>query len=168
LLLGVLGAVLLLAGTVSAENHNLEGTYRLISRRLPDGSIKTAPDVTGLLTFTKAYRNLNVVWKGPNDVLCSYSLASSYKLRSGKYTEKILFSSLNDHRAGQKTAYDLVGKKQTVRVVSGEGLAEAVHPLDPPTMIINGDRITATTEGSFVDTWEKVDVNGALQAENDL
>ena len=164
LVMGVLGLVLLLAGATHAQNPSIEGTYKLISRQLPDGTTKTAPGAIGLLTFTKTHRNLNVVWEGPNDVLCSYSLSSSYKIRRGKFTENILFSSLNDHMVGQKAAYDLVGKNQTARVVTGEALATEKLSVDLPTIVINGNRIISTAEGPFVDTWEKVEENGGAQA----
>jgi hypothetical protein len=159
------GLALLLSSTAHAQTPSIEGTYRLVSRQLPDGTTKTAPDVFGLLTFTKTHRTLNVVWNGPNDLLFSYSLASSYKLAPGKYTEKVLFSSLNDHIAGQGTAYDLVGKTQTVQVVTGKAIASEKPRFDLPTMIIDGNTITTTAEGTFIDTWEKVEQTSGAQAQ---
>jgi len=163
---GAMALVLLTAVAVLAESPALQGTYKLVSRQLPDGTTKSQPDVMGLLTFTSTHRTLNVVWKGPNDIISTYSLASTYKLESGKYTEKVLFSSLNDHMAGQKPTYDLVAKNQTVRVVTGEMAAAEKPHVDVPTMIIDGNKITTTAEGSFIDTWERIEGNTITQAEN--
>jgi hypothetical protein len=42
---------------------SIEGTYRLVSRQLPDGTVLKPPDIMGLLTYTKSHRNFNIVWK---------------------------------------------------------------------------------------------------------
>jgi len=30
-------------------------------------------------------------------------------------------------------------------------------PFDPPAVVFEGDKMTATAEGRFIDVWEKVD-----------
>ena len=55
---------------------NIEGTYKLISRKLPDGTMQTSPQVMGLLTYTKSHRNFNVIWKDAKGKFFSYSLVS--------------------------------------------------------------------------------------------
>ncbi|MEW5702137.1 MAG: hypothetical protein AB1792_07915 [Candidatus Zixiibacteriota bacterium] len=162
-----LALVLLGAGMAHAGNPNVVGTYRLVSRQLPDGTVKSEPDVTGILTFTNAHRNLNVIWKGPNDALCSYSLASRYQIKSGTLKEKILFSSLNDHLLGQKTGYDLVKKSQLVRIVTGQTASGFTPSIETPTMIVDGNRIISTAEGAFIDTWEKTEAGSAIQASDE-
>jgi hypothetical protein len=42
---------------------NIEGTYRLISRQLPDGTRLSPPAIMGLNTYTKSHRTFNVVQK---------------------------------------------------------------------------------------------------------
>jgi len=42
---------------------SIEGTYKLSSRKLPDGTVLKPPDIMGLLTYTKSHRNFNIVWK---------------------------------------------------------------------------------------------------------
>jgi hypothetical protein len=167
---GFLGAVVvvvfMLANTAVAEKSGLEGTYRLISRQLPDGTIKSSPDVLGLLSFTKTHRNLQVVWKAANGILCSYSLASTYSFTPAKYTEKILFTSLNDYTTGQKIAFDLVKRNQTVQIISAAEIDPAKTPFEPPTMVIDGNRIITTAEGMFIDEWERIEDNASAQAVN--
>ena len=159
-------SLILFSAAAYGQDATIVGTYKLVSRQLPDGSVKTEPDVTGLLTFTKGHRSLNIIWKGPNDILCSYSLASTYRLKPGTLTEKVLFSSLNDHLIGQPVSYDLVGKTQTVRLITGRAPAVAIPPIDPPTMIVDGNTIISTAEGAFVDTWERTEASEAVQATN--
>lgn len=81
------------------QNHkapNIEGTYKLVSRMLPDGTMKKPPDVMGLFTYTKSYRNFNVIVKDANGKFNSYSVVSTYKLSATEYSETILFSISND------------------------------------------------------------------------
>jgi hypothetical protein len=42
------------------QGMSIEGTYKLISRKLLDGKMQEPPDVIGLLPFTRSYRNFNV------------------------------------------------------------------------------------------------------------
>src|SRR5207245_11608654 len=44
---------------VAAKEPIIEGTYKLVSRDLPNGKKQGPPDVLGLLTYTKEYRNVN-------------------------------------------------------------------------------------------------------------
>src|SRR5687767_4376955 len=45
-----------------SSTPTIEGTYKLISRQLPDGTIQVPPDIMGLMTYTKSYRNFNMMW----------------------------------------------------------------------------------------------------------
>jgi len=143
------------AGSGSATaTPNIEGTYRLISRKLPDGSIHT--DGVGLMTFTKNQRNFNIVWKDAKGKFFSYSIVSTYKLTATDYTETILSSVLNDQIGGKEIVYDS-GKTQTVPVKFSGGRVEMKLPFDPPTVVFEGKKMTATSEGVFVDSWEKIE-----------
>jgi hypothetical protein len=39
----------------------IDGTYKLSSRKLPDGTVLKPPDIMGLLTYTKSHRNFNAI-----------------------------------------------------------------------------------------------------------
>jgi hypothetical protein len=61
---GILVVVmLLLALSAAAQTPSIEGTYQLVSRKLPDGTMLHPPDVMGLWTYTKSHYNFNIVRK---------------------------------------------------------------------------------------------------------
>jgi hypothetical protein len=134
----------------------IEGTYQLVSRQLPDGTMQRPPEIMGLLTYTKSHRNFNIVWKDAAGKFFSYSLASTYQLTPTEYRETMLFSILNDQIGGKDIVYDLSGKTQSVPVHMDGGRLQFKLPFDPPSVVFEGDKMTATAEGRFVDVWEKV------------
>ena len=140
----------------SAGANSLEGTYKLVSRKLPDGRMLTGEEVVGLLTFTKTYRNFNVAWKDASGKYFTYSLVSSYKLTPTEYTETILFSSMNDEIGGKGVTNVLNGQSQTVPVTRKGGRIEFKMPFDPVSAVFEGGKFIGTNEGVFVDTWEKL------------
>jgi hypothetical protein len=152
----LIGMVVLGASAASAQAPSIEGTYQLISRTLPDGTVIKPPDMMGLFTFTKTHRNFNIVRKDATGKFNSYSLVSTYKLTATEYSETLLFSILNDQIGGKDIVYDLSGKAQSVPVKMEGGRIQFKPPFDPPALVFEGNKITATLEGGFVDVWEKV------------
>jgi hypothetical protein len=53
--------------------------------------------------------------------------------------------------------YDLSAKMQSVPVTIDGGRLQFKLPFDPPAAVFEGDKMTATAEGRFVDVWDKVD-----------
>lgn len=159
-MLSLLCVSLFLVGGLSAQEGkkapSIEGTYKLVSRKLPDGKMLGVPDVMGLQTFTKTYRNFNVVWKDTAGKFFSYSVGSTYKLTAADYTETILFSIMNDEIGGKPINYTLTGPTKTVPVKIKGGRIDFKMPFDPPAISFEGNSLTATAEGVFVDKWEKV------------
>jgi hypothetical protein len=135
---------------------SIAGTYQLISRQLPNGTMLKPPDIMGLFTYTKSHRNFNIVWKDAAGKSSSYSLVSTYKLTPTEYSETLLFSILTDQIGGKDIVYDLSGKTQSVPVKMEGGRLQFKPPFDPPTVVFEGNQLTATAEGRFVDLWEKV------------
>lgn len=135
---------------------NIEGTYQFVSRKLPNGAMQKAPDVMGMLTYTKKHRNFNVIWKDANGKFFSYSLVSTYKLTATEYTETVLFSIINDEIGGRKINYDVTGQTRTAPVTIKDGRIEFKMPFDPATFTFEANWITADTEGMFTDYWERV------------
>ncbi|MGA9362767.1 MAG: hypothetical protein WBW16_00175 [Bacteroidota bacterium] len=135
---------------------SIEGTYMLISRKLPDGTTLTPPTIMGLQTFTKGYRNLNVFWKDNSGKVFSYSVASTYKLTGSEYTETLMFGIMNDQIGGKQIDYNLSGETKTAPVKMDGKKIEVKLPFDPPSVVFEGNKLTATAEGMFVDYWEKV------------
>jgi hypothetical protein len=136
---------------------SIEGTYRLGSRLLPDGTVQRPPEIMGLFTYTKSHRNFNIVWKDATGKFFSYSLVSTYTLTPTEYRETRLFSILNDQIGGQDIVYDLSGKTQSAPVTIDGRRLQFKLPFDPPAAVFEGDKMTATAKGQFIDVWEKVD-----------
>jgi hypothetical protein len=139
---------------------SIVGTYKFVSRKLPDGRTITPPNCQGLQTFTREYRNFNIMWHDSTGKHFSYSVASTYKLTDKEYTETILFSAMNDELGV------MPGSKPGIQYATGDSKSSPVKvdgakvefklPFDPPNVVFEGTKITATLEGGFVDTWEKV------------
>lgn len=140
----------------SMKSPSIEGTYTLISRKLPDGTTLKPPIVMGLQTFTKHYRNFNIFWKDTSGKVFSYSVASTYKLTGTEYSETLRFAIMNDEIGGKKIDYNLSGETKTAPVKMGGGRIEVKLPFDPPSVVFEGNKIVATAKGMFVDYWEKV------------
>jgi hypothetical protein len=141
--------------------HSIEGTYKLISRKLPDGKTMMPPDIQGLQTFTRDYRNFNIVWADASGKHFSYSVISSYRLTDKDYTETLLYSCMNDEIGmipGGKPGlnYVLKGESKTEPVKTEDGKLEFKLPFDPPNVVIEGNKMTATLPDGSVDNWEKV------------
>ena len=116
----------------------------------------TPPDIMGLFTFTKSHRNFNIVLKDATGKFYSYSLVSTYTLTPSAYSETRLFSILSDQIGGKDIVYELLGKTESVPVTIDGGRLQFKPPFDPPVLVFEGNKITATAEGRFVDVWEKV------------
>jgi hypothetical protein len=148
--------VLLCAITASAQAPSIEGTYQLISRKLPDGTVLKPPDIMGLFTHTKTHRSFNIVLKDATGKFSSRSAVSTYKLTATEYSETVLFSIVNDQIGGKDIVYDLSSQTRSVPVTVEGGRIQFKSPFTPPTLVFEGNKITATAEGGFVDVWEKV------------
>jgi len=148
--------MLLFTLSAAAQTPSIEGTYHLVSRTLPNGTVLKPPAIMGLFTYTKTHRNFNIVIKDATGKFYSYSLVSTYTLTPTEYSETRLFSILNDQRGGKDIVYDLSGKTQSVPVTMAGGRLQFKPPFDPPVLVFEGNKMTATLEKEFVDVWEKV------------
>lgn len=138
------------------QHADIEGTYKLVGRTMIDSTVKTAPEVIGMMTFTKTYRNLNVAWKDANGKSFSYSVISKYVLTDTSYTETKLFSSMNDELTGAGLKQDYASSTQTVPVTFDNGKVSFKFPFDPVSVVFDGDKITATANMGFIDSWFKI------------
>src|SRR5919197_2267308 len=137
---------LLFVSAAAAQTPSIEGTYQLVSRTLPNGTVLKPPDIMGLFTYTKSHRNFNIVIKDATGKFYSYSLVSTYKLTATEYSETRLFSILNDQVGGKDIVYDLSGKTQSVPIKMAGGRIEFKPPFDPPVLVFEGNKMTATLE----------------------
>jgi hypothetical protein len=135
---------------------SIEGTYRLVSRRTPDGTMLRPPEVMGLFTYTKTHRNFNIVQKDAAGKFRSFSVVSTYTLTPTEYTETLLFSIRTDQIEGKDIVYDLSGQTGRAPVTVDGGRIQFKPPFDPPSFVFEGNTLTATLEGR-IDVWEKVE-----------
>ena len=59
---------------------SIEGTYQLVRRELPDGTVQLPPAVKGMITYTKEFRNFSVVWKDDQGRFYSECYVARYTL----------------------------------------------------------------------------------------
>ena len=156
LALGALAAIL--TGAVpSAKAPSIQGTYKLVSRRLSDGTKQVPPDVVGLITYTAKYRNFNIHWKDAKDKTVSISSIATYQLTPKEYRETNVYYFIDDESGGKGPSYDLSATSGSSPVVVKGGRIEMQLPLhDEPKAVFQGNGFTATREGVFVDHWVRV------------
>jgi hypothetical protein len=153
----VISLSFLFSSFVFGQKVNIEGTYQLVVRKLPDGTRLTSPNIVGLMTFTKTHRNFNVAWVDKNGKHSSLSVISTYKLNESEYSETIIYSVTNDEIGGKGLTYTMSEQTATAPVKVSDGKIEIKMPFDPVTIVFDGDRFVATSEGQFTDYWQKIE-----------
>jgi hypothetical protein len=154
-------AVAVVAGmavhALASDAGGIEGSYRLVSRNLPNGTVVRPPDVVGFDTYTKTYRNFNVMWKDEKGNPVSLSYVASYELSKDKYCEKPIFWLQNNLGApGLKYTWP-AEKSECSPVTRTAGKISFSIKGEPPVVVFDSKTMTATAKGAFVDHWEKVD-----------
>ncbi len=139
-----------------AKGPSIEGTYRLVSRTTADGKTMKPPEIVGMQTFTKTYRNFNVVWTNPDGKRFALAISSTYSLNSKEYTESLLSSVMIDEIMGKGTVITTTPETKTAPVKMEGGKIIVKLPFDPPVVSFEGDKFTAVSEGQFTDQWERV------------
>ena len=150
--------VVLFVSAAAAQTPSIEGTYQLISRTLPNGTVLKPPDIMGLCTYTKSHRNFNLVQKDATGKFLSGSSVSTYKLTATAYNETRLFSIVNDQIGGKDIVYDLSGETRSAPVTVEGGRIQFKSPFALRVFVFEGNRWTSTAENNAtaVDVWEKV------------
>jgi hypothetical protein len=108
-------AVLVLLSSGIAQAQEIEGTWRLVMRKLPDGKTQVPPVILGAYTAQNGLQNLNVFWRTPEGKPASYSRISTYKMSATEYTETLLFTAMNDG-SDKPTTYNLTGSTESTPV----------------------------------------------------
>jgi hypothetical protein len=123
---------------------SIEGTYRLISRQTPDGMMLRPPEVMGLFTYTKSHRNFNIISKDAEGKWNFLALVSTYELTPTEYRETLIYST---RVRGQEISHDLSGETRRVPVTVEDGRIQFKLPFEPPSVVVEGNKITATADG---------------------
>jgi hypothetical protein len=140
---------------------SIEGTYQLVRRELPDGTVQNPPQVKGMLTMTKGHRNFSVVWKDEKEKYYSECYVARYRLTDKEYSETAEYLIINDQIGGKGISYDLSAQTAASPVaVEGSRVRFALpQPFEKALsieVVFDGPKLTATGKDLFVDYWEKV------------
>ena len=133
----------------------IEGTWRLVKRQLPDCTRQTPPAVAWLATLVNGQRHLNVFWRTPDGKPASFGLVSKITVGSNRYTETLVASALDDG-SGKPVSYNFSGETKSTPITRDGSRMSYQLPFDPPSIVIEGDELVATLDGVFVDYWEKI------------
>lgn len=140
---------------------NIEGSYQLVRRELPDGTVQLPPVVKGMITLTKEMRNFSVVWKDDKGKFYSECYVARYTLTDKEYSETQEYLIVDDQIGGKGISYDLSNATAKSPVsIAGSRISFALpQPFEKAlsiTMEFDGDKLKATGKDLFVDYWEKV------------
>ena len=141
--------------TTNNKIPSIDGTYKFVSRKLPDGKTVKPPNVMGIQTFTNGIRNFNIMWTDKNGKHFSFSVYSNYKFTDSTYTESIHFGVMNDEIDGKGITY-ITNQTKTVPIKYDGKKLEFKFPFDPPATTFEGNKMIATAKGMFTDYWEKI------------
>ncbi len=147
----------LAAVPAAAQSSAIEGSWKLVSRTLPDGAMVMAPNLQGMLTFANGYRHISVVFRTPDGKFGSFSALAKYVISETQYTETLMFSVFDNPASGPGVDYQTSGamKIESVQLRGPETRIKA--PFDPVTWSFNGDNMKAISDGGdFEDNWERV------------
>ena len=141
----------------TSKTVSIEGTYKFMYRKLPNGTEVKAPAIMGLQNFSKGYRNFNVMWMDSAGHHFSLSVVSKYKLTGKEYTETLLYSVMNDEAGLIKKGITYnMNQTKSAPVKAEGGKISFKFPFDPPSVTFEGNKMIASAPGMFTDYWEKV------------
>lgn len=135
--------------------ENIDGTWRLVMRKLPDGTVQTPPTVQGYSNTVDGVNQILVFWPGPNGKPASISSVIRFEMSETEITGTTVISVFDDG-SGKPPLYNTVPATKTVPVERNGGRVSYQHPFHQPFVVREGDQLTATVDGEFVDYWERV------------
>jgi hypothetical protein len=141
----------------SASGPSIEGSYRLLSRDLPDGTTLEPPEIFGLMTFTDGLRHFHIhapVLEG--DGVETYSHVAEYDLTETRYSETPLYEVINNEAAGGLT-YAFSSDPRNSPVTPDSETVTFGEVGGGPDLVFTTAGLTATQEGQFVDHWERIE-----------
>ena len=146
----------LMSTNAFAADNPLTGSWQLVKRKLPDGTIQASPVVSGMSTVTASGVNhKNIFWQTPDGKRASISSIAAFKWSDTELSVTSMFNAFDDG-SGKPAVYGAAGETKHVPVKREGGRVSFQLPFDPPVVVIDGDKLTATAEGLFTDYWERV------------
>jgi len=140
---------------------SIEGTYQLVRRELPDGTIQLPPVVKGMMIYTKEFRNFSVLWKDDEGRFYSECYVARYTLTDTEYAETSEYLIVDNQIGGKEISYHLSNPtaKSPVSFDGGRIRFDLPMPFERELSIIlefDGDKLKATGKDIFIDYWERV------------
>jgi len=143
------------ASTSTKAATNIEGTYMLEYRETADGKKMVAPEIVGMLSYSKNVRNFNVYWM-MGGKQSSISMVAKYTLSEKEYTEDCMYYAEN--MDGKGITYNTAATHGVSPVTMKEGAISFTPALHgEPMLAISKSGLIATKTGVFTDHWKKLD-----------
>ena len=135
---------------------NIEGTYQLVRRELPDGTVQFPPAMKGMITYTKEFRNFSVVWKDDQGRFYSECYVARYTLTDQEYAETSEYLTVDDQIGDKGISYDLSNTTAKSPVSTRFALSQPFEQALSITVEFDGATLKATGKDLFIDYWEKI------------
>ena len=143
------------ASNASKSGPNIEGTYVLEYRETADKKKMMAPEIVGMLSYSKTMRNFNVYWMSGGKPT-SISMVANYTLSEKEYVEDCMYYAENMAGAGMTYSTAMTHGISPVTMKDGAIVfTPALH--GEPMVSISKSGIIATRAGAFTDHWKKID-----------
>jgi len=152
-----LSAVPFAACAAAAELPDLEGSYRLVKREMPDGTVRTPPEVVGFMTYAGGHRNFNVAWDDAEGKRVTLSIVATYELSDAGYCEDVEHWVATNLTEPGVSLTPPEAKKECGEVEVVEGQTRIHYPGEPVYVVATEKGFDAIAEGTFVDHWERVE-----------
>ena len=143
------------ASSSSSAGPNIEGTYMLEYRETAHGKRVMAPEIVGMLSYSKNVRNFNVYWM-MGGKQSSISMVAKYTLSDKEYIEDCMYYAEN--MDGKGITYNTAATHGVSPVTMKDGAISFTPALHGEPMIaISKSGLIATKTGVFTDHWKKLD-----------
>jgi hypothetical protein len=153
LALGCLLALLFSALPAQAQQPSFEGTYRLVARKLGDGTSVNPSDFIGVMRMAHGIWNANIAWK-EDGKWGTHSFVSTYQIVGDRFVDTLLFRVFIASTGAVERTFNTTGRTASYPItVSGDRVTLGARPLH----VFEGKTMTAGIEGVFTDTWEKIE-----------
>ena len=138
-----------------AHAQDTDGTWRLVMRKLPDGTVQTPPTVHGMFSIKNGVNQIIVFAPTPSGKPGALSQISKWEWSESEVAVTPILTVFDDG-SGKPAIYTTGGETKRMPVSREGNRVSYQHPIDPPFVVWEGDKLTATLEGVFADYWEKV------------
>lgn len=152
-LLGCLLALLLSGLPALAQQPSFEGTYRLVARKLGDGTTVNSSDFMGVMCIAHGTWSLNLAWK-EDGKWGSHSFASSYQIVGDRFIETLMFRVYIQPTGAVERAFNTAGRTISTPIVTS---GNRVTLRRVPENVFEGRIMTAGIAGVFTDIWERIE-----------